>query len=269
MKISILGCGWLGKELAKRLKAENHEVRGSVTGMEKMTELRQEGIIPYQLKLFEKGIQGDIRAFLSGCEVLVISIPPGLRSDPKTDFVKKIRNLLPYIENAEPKKIIFTSSSSVYEDREDFPEYTEEASTDNSNDRAIQLHNAELLLLNNPKLNTTILRFGGLIGGNRHPVKFLSGRKNIKNPEAPINLVHRDDCIAAIERIMRFKGKISSIYNLVFPEHPSKEAYYTSVARNKNLAAPIFDHSHKSKGKIISGDKIQNELEFKFLTSIH
>lgn len=269
MKISILGCGWLGKELAKKLKAENHEVRGSVTSMEKMTELRQEGIIPYQLKLFEKGIQGDIRSFLSGCEVLIVSVPPGLRSEPKIDFVQKINNLLPYIENAEPKKIIFTSSTSVYEDRKDFPEYTEEASTDNSNDRTIQLHNAELLFLNNPKLNTTVLRFGGLIGGRRHPVKFLSGRKEIKNPKAPVNLVHRNDCIAAIESILSNKGKTSPIYNLVYPRHPSKEEYYTSIAKKMNLELPEFDHYQPSKGKIINSEKIRKELEFKFNTSIH
>lgn len=269
MKISILGCGWLGKELAKKLKTQDHEVRGSVTSMEKMIELRKEGIIPYQLKLFEKGIQGDIRSFLSGSEVLVISVPPGLRSDLKVNFVRKIKSLLTYIENAQPKKVIFTSSTSVYEDKEDFPEYTEEAPTDNSNDRAIQLHNSELLFLNNPKLDVTVLRFGGLIGGKRHPVKFLSGKKGIKNPEAPINLVHRDDCIAAIESIMSSKGKTSPIYNLVYPEHPSKEDYYTAIAKKMNLEPPEFDHSKPSKGKIISSDKIQKELKFEFKTSIH
>ncbi|AVR45001.1 NAD(P)-dependent oxidoreductase [Christiangramia fulva] len=268
MKISILGCGWLGKELAKKLIAEMHEVRGSVTSMEKMAELRKDGILPYQLKLYEKGVQGDLRSFLSGCEVLVISVPPGLRSHPEINYVRKIRNLLPYIENNAPKKIIYTSSTSVYPDTENFPVYTEESETDNSSDKAIQLHNAELLFLNNQKLNTTVLRFGGLIGGGRHPVKFLSGRKGIQNPEAPVNLVHRDDCIAAIQSVLKNKGK-TSVYNLVYPEHPSKEEYYTSIARKKNLQLPEFDHSATSKGKIISSEKIQKELKFKFNTSIH
>ncbi len=268
MKISILGCGWLGKELAKKLISENHEVRGSVTGMEKMFELRKEGIIPYQLKLYEKGIQGDFRSFLSGCEVLLISVPPGLRRDPKINFVKKMRSLIPYIENASPKKLIFTSSTSVYADAEDFPVYTEESKTDNSSDRSIQLHNSELLFLNNPKLNTTVLRFGGLLGGNRHPVKFLSGKKDIKNPEAPVNLVHREDSIAAIQNVIKSNGK-TSIYNLVYPEHLSKEEYYTSVAEKMNLPLPKFEHSGRSKGKIISSEKIQKELKFKFTASIH
>lgn len=267
MKISILGCGWLGKELAKKLIEENHAVRGSVTSLEKMHELRSAGIIPYQIKLYKKGVQGDIRSFLSGCEVLIVSIPPGLRSDPKTDFIGKVRNLISHIEKTPPKKIIYTSSTSVYPDAEDFPVYTEESKTDNSSDRTVQLHNSELLFLNNPKLNTTALRFGGLIGGNRHPIKFLSGVKDIKNPKAPVNLVHRDDCISAIRKLMDTNKKIP-ILNLVYPEHPAKEDYYKAVAKIRNLAAPEFDQSKPSKGKIISSEKIQKELDFEFSVNI-
>lgn len=63
MRIAILGCGWLGIELAKKLKKENHEVRGSVANIENMAKLREAKIIPYNIKLFEKGVQGDIRSF--------------------------------------------------------------------------------------------------------------------------------------------------------------------------------------------------------------
>lgn len=267
MKISILGCGWLGKELGKKLISENYEVRGSVTSMENMAELRKAGIIPYQLKIFEKGIQGDIRSFLSGCEVLIVSVPPGLRRDPEIDFVEKIRNLISHIEKYPPKRLFYVSSTSVYADKKDFPVYTEDSPTDNSGDRAVQLHNSELLFLNNPKLNTTVLRFGGLIGGDRHPVKILSGKTDIKNPEAPVNLIHRDDCIAAIEKIISANKKLG-IVNLVSPEHPSKKEYYQKIAKERNLALPKFREDKKSKGKIISSEKIQKELKFKFTNPI-
>ena len=112
-------------ELGKRLRAENHEVRGSVTRMEKMHEVRAAGIVPYSIKLFEKGVQGDIRSFLSGTNILVVDIPPGLRRNPDVDFVKKIKNLIPYIEKSYVKKVIFTSSTSVYEDQSNFPVYNE------------------------------------------------------------------------------------------------------------------------------------------------
>lgn len=268
MKIAILGCGWLGMELGKRLRKQNHEVRGSVTRHEKMIELRSAGIVPYSIKIYEKGIQGDIRSFLSGINILIVDIPPGLRKNPEINFVKKIKNLIPYIEKSYLQKVIFTSSTSVYEDKEDFPVYTEDAETDNSNDTAVQLRNVELLLLNNEKFNASVLRFGGLIGPERHPVKYLSGRSEIKNPEAPINLVHQEDCIAAIFKLME-KEKDNSVWNVVYPEHPKKEDYYSRIAKEMNLEAPEFDHSKPSKGKKVSSDKLKKELKFKFSHSLY
>ncbi|MDR5591537.1 NAD(P)H-binding protein [Christiangramia sediminicola] len=268
MKISILGCGWLGMELGKRLRKENHEVRGSVTRIERMSEIRSAGVVPYSIKLFEKGIQGDIRSFLSGAEVLIVDIPPGLRKNPEVNFVKKIKKLIPYIEKAYVKKVIFTSSTSVYEDTEDFPVYKEDAETNNSDNIAIQLRNAELLFLNNENFNASVLRFGGLIGEKRHPVNHLSGRTGVKNPEAPINLVHQEDCIAAIFKLID-KEKDNSVWNIVYPEHPPKEKYYSNIASERELTKAEFDHTEASKGKKISSEKIQKELGFKFSKSIY
>ncbi len=267
MKISILGCGWLGLELGKQLKKKNHEVRGSVTRMERMSELREVGIIPYSIKLYEKGIQGDISSFLSGVSVLIVDIPPGLRKNPEIDFVKKIRNLIPYIEKARIKKVIYTSSTSVYEDSEDFPVYTETSPTDNSNNSSIQLRNSELLFIENENFQASILRFGGLIGAGRHPVKYLSGKTGIKNPEAPTNLVHQEDCIQAIQKMIEL-DKDNSVWNVVYPEHPSKEEYYSKIASEMKMPGPEFDHSIASKGKKVSSEKIINELNFEFSKTI-
>ena len=89
MKIAILGCGWLGLELGKRLREQNHEVRGSVTKHERMQEVRAAGMVPYSIKLYEKGIQGDIRSFLSGINILIIDIPPGLKKESGSEFCEK------------------------------------------------------------------------------------------------------------------------------------------------------------------------------------
>lgn len=254
-------------ELGKRLRKENHEVKGSVTSMEKLAEVRSVGIVPYSIKLFEKGIQGDIRSFLSGTNLLIIDIPPGLRKNPDINFVKKVKKLIPYIEKSYVQKVIFISSTSVYKDTEDFPVYDENATLDNYNNIPVQLRNAELLFLNNDSFNASILRFGGLIGDDRHPINHLSGKSEMKNPEAPVNLVHQEDCIAAIFKLME-KPKDNSVWNLVYPEHPSKEEYYSKIAKQRNLEIPQFDHSKASKGKKISSEKLIKELKFEFSEAI-
>ncbi|MFN9115334.1 MAG: SDR family NAD(P)-dependent oxidoreductase, partial [Bacteroidota bacterium] len=87
--------------------------------------------------------------------------------------------------------------------------------------------------------------------------------KNIENPKAPINLIHLDDCIGIIERIIEqeFWGEI---LNGVTPFHPSREDYYQQKAAEKNLPLPEFDHQLLSRGKTISSSKVENILKYQF-----
>jgi hypothetical protein len=54
------------------------------------------------------------------------------------------------------------------------------------------------MFCSNSRFKTTVLRFGGLIGEDRNPFKFIAGRENMDNPDAPINLIHQADCIGII-----------------------------------------------------------------------
>ena len=267
MKISILGCGWLGLELGKNLVKLRHDVKGSVTKHEKLNELRAAGIVPYSIKTFESGIQGDIRNFLSGSQFLIIDIPPGLRKNPDLDFVQKVKNLLPHIDRANIKRVLFVSSTSVYADTPDFKTYSEKDKTSEQDNTARQLAAAEMVFLDHPKIDASVLRFGGLYGPERHPVNVLSGREHIKNANAPVNLVHRDDCIQAILKLINLQ-KDNQVWNLVTPEHPSKEKYYTKIAKLRNLELPEFEENSDSTGKKISSEKIQKELKFQFKKGI-
>ena len=261
MNISILGCGWLGLPLAIELIAKGHIVKGSTTSREKMVKLSAEGIIPYQIKLFEEGIQGDISSFLNGTEVLIIDIPPGLRKDPTENFIAKIGRLKDHVDKSSIQHLIFVSSTAVFEDREDFPVYTEEDEPNGAQANSEQLKGAEKLLLSE-NFKTSIVRFGGLFGPGRHPVNYLSGRKHIKDPNGPVNLIHLDDCLGLINAIL--ESGITGIIHGVHPDHPTKKVYYKSVATDKNLAIPEFDEFTTSKGKIITSVRVEEELGFTF-----
>ena len=109
MQISILGCGWLGFPLAKKLVEDGYSVKGSTTTASKMQELSSEGITPYKLELYDNGVQGDMSSFLSNSDVLIIDIPPGLRRNPEADFTGKITNIISFIEKSGIQKLIFNS----------------------------------------------------------------------------------------------------------------------------------------------------------------
>jgi nucleoside-diphosphate-sugar epimerase len=114
--------------------------------------------------------------------------------------------------------------------------------------------------------NYCILRLAGLIGANRHPVKYLSGR-TIENGNMRVNLINRKDVINAIIHVIE-KDHWNDIFNLCSPEHPSKADYYNAEARKQGIPAPTFLSSDKI-GKEVSSDKIHQELGFQYETSIY
>ena len=115
MKISILGCGWLGFSLAQSLEKQGHKVKGSTTRLEKLSELRQAGIEPLWLQLTPepKGIGWD---YLLDCDVLIVNIPPRLERAGIEFHPAQIRNLVNLIKDSSVQQVIYVSSTSVYPD---------------------------------------------------------------------------------------------------------------------------------------------------------
>jgi nucleoside-diphosphate-sugar epimerase len=289
-QISILGCGWLGLPLAKSLLEKGFSINGSTTSVEKIAVLEKAGISPFLVSLSAVEVSDEtktsIASFLSNSKILIIDIPPKLRgdsSDTSTElsktFVAKIQNVIPFIEKSSVEKVIFVSSTSVYSD--DNSIITEETIPNPDTESGRQLLEAEHLLQSNSNFQTTILRFGGLIGEDRHPIKFLAGRKNIENPEGTINLIHQVDCIGIIEAIIK-KGlrqaqfdnwDLNEVFNAVAPFHPTRKEYYIQKAIELNLPLPEFDdpsnseqaqQSKTSIGKTILSDKVESVLNYKF-----
>lgn len=267
-QISILGCGWLGLPLAKSLIAKRRSVNGSTTSENKLQILKDAGINPYLVVLESESISETIIPFLAKSEILIIDIPPKLRgtnsdtSDSQRKiFVEKIKTLIPFIEQSTVKKVLFVSSTSVYGDENDF--ITEETIPNPETESGKQLLLAEVLLQKNKNFETTILRFGGLIGEDRHPVKFLAGKENLENPDAPVNLIHQNDCINIIEEII-YQSKWNEVFNAVAPFHPTREEYYTQKAKEQDLVLPKFSVEKSNITKIVASEKIENSLHYKF-----
>ena len=266
--ISLLGCGWLGLPLAKALLANDFLVKGSTTSEEKLSKLTAEGIESFLVALDSKRITGAIENFLDGSETLIIDIPPQLRgknndtsNSNEKIFVEKIKTLILYIEKSTIENVLFVSSTSVYGEVEGT--ITEETLPKPDTESGKQLLEVELLLQNNLNFKTTILRFGGLIGEDRNPAKFLAGKVNLENPNAYINFIHQEDCIGIILKIIA-TDSWNEIYNGVSPFHPTRETYYTQKAIELTLPLPQFDHSKSSIGKLILSDKVETDLGYSF-----
>lgn len=259
--ISILGCGWLGLPLARTLAAHGFSIKGSTTSREKLDVLAASGIDPFLITLSAGAVSGDIAGFLQSSSTLIIDIPPKIKAGQDM-FDDKMRALIPHIENAGVKNVLFVSSTSVYGDGTGV--VTEESAADPQTDSGKQLLESEALLSANLHFQTTIIRFGGLIADDRHPINHLAGRENIENPDAPINLIHREDCLSIIIRII--ENKIwGETFNAVAPFHPSREEYYTQKARALELPLPSFSRKNASEGKQVNSGKLGRLVHYNFL----
>ena len=71
LKIAIIGCGWLGLPLAKKLIKENFIVKGSTASKEKISILKTEKIEPFLIDL-NKGLDKRLFGSLSAASIALI-----------------------------------------------------------------------------------------------------------------------------------------------------------------------------------------------------
>jgi nucleoside-diphosphate-sugar epimerase len=240
--ISILGCGWLGIPLAKELLHSGFSVKGSTTSTPKLALLEENNIEGFQITLDETKVSGDMEAFLQS-DILIIDIPPKLRGNLSENFVQKMELLIPFIEKSTIKNVLFVSSTSVFADHQGLVD--ENSLPEPDSESGGQLLESEKLLKQSSRFKTTVLRFGGLIGTDRHPAYFLSGRQ-VAFPNAPINLIHLEDCIGIVKHILLHRLWGKTIHG-VSPFHPSKELYYTEIAQQLGLPKLKFQVDSENK----------------------
>jgi len=267
-RISILGCGWYGLPLGKKLIELGYSVKGSTTDANKLAVLKDCKIQPFLIQLPNEKVE-SIDATFFDSEVLILNIPPKRRPDIVDCYFEQMRSVDAYIKNSNLKNIIFISSTSVYPDRQSSTEEHLEVFPEKDSGKA--LLKAEQLFLNQKQLKTIVLRFAGLIGADRNPGRFLADKRGLKDGNAPVNLVHLDDCIQITIELLNRKFE-SSIFNVCCDEHPLRKDYYCQAAIQLGLTPPTFASSGEvSSYKIINNTKIKEYLaryQFRPLSSV-
>ena len=258
--IGILGCGWLGFPLGKALDKKGYHVRGATRSKEQWERIKNSAISPFLLEVKEDKIEGELDFFI-GLDLLIIALPPGLRSNPKRNFAQSIATVIQTLRKNQIQNVVFISSTSVYGDQNG--KISERSLALPKTSSGKQLLACEKQLHAHKEFKTLIFRFGGLIGNGRHPIYTLSGRNELPNPEGYINFIHLEDCMGMLLKALE-KPISNCIYNGVSPYHPTRREYYSKMAHLAQLPPPTF--SELTTGtKIISSEKFQNEFSYSFL----
>jgi len=264
-KIAIAGMGWLGLPLAQKLQLLGYRVSGSVTRLEKAHQLQQNGWDVYPITLSEDGIKGPIDALLSDAEAVVVLIPPGLRRNTGSDHVLKMSHLLEAIVRSGVPNCLLVSSISVYGQEQGAVDESVRPKPETEAGR--QLFQIEQLFMNAP-FKSTVIRFGGLFGGSRQPVRYLAGRSDLAGGSAPVNLIHRDDCLGIMSEVIKQQAW-GHIINGVYPEHPVKALYYARKAEELNLEPPKFETGKSAEiFKKVDSIQLPSLLNYRYSRSL-
>lgn len=259
--ISIAGCGWLGLPLGERLVADGHTVKGATTTKEKIPRLAQAGIAPYRFTVTKTGIEGTTGDFFS-CDTLFINIPPRRTAEITSLYPAQVALLLD--RTPATTNVVFASSTSVYPTTNGVVTESLTHPPEKASGRAL-LAAEQRVQERFP--NATIIRFAGLIGPDRHPGRFLAGKTGLSGGGAPVNLIHRDDCIAIVRQIMA-AGPWGTVLNACADEHPSKASYYARAAQEMGLDPPQFADRDARDFKQVSNEKLKKLLNYTFLRRI-
>lgn len=232
MKISIIGCGWLGLPLAEHLIAKNYEVYGSTTRAAKLPLLEEKGIIPIQFNL-DPMPSGTNFNQLFRTDVLIVNIPPKSSANPPIYYREQIKYLKYQLQSSAIKKVIFISSTSYYPNTNtDVNEHTLFDLEKGSNQAVVY---GEKEISSIPQ-QLCILRCGGLMGKQRIPGKWHAG-KATKGAHTPVNYIHLDDVIATICTLINLE-QWPEVQNLVYPQHPHKKEIAEAMAEKHSFQPP-------------------------------
>jgi nucleoside-diphosphate-sugar epimerase len=256
--ISVLGCGWLGLPLAEKLTKDGYAVKGSTTTPAKYNLLASRGITPFLLSFPVNWPKPEVQEFLAS-DILVFNIPPS--KTPSADggyeaFIKAVLEAAP----SALQRILFVSSTSVYPDLN--REVVENDALSAAESPSLLLR-CEHLVQQHPTGQSTTVRFGGLMGDQRHPGRWLAGKTNVPQPQAPVNMIHLSDCVGILSEIIR-QEKWGFTFNACAPEHPSREEFYTSAAYQLGWEPPSFKAEDQLSFKHISPAFLQNKLQYTF-----
>jgi nucleoside-diphosphate-sugar epimerase len=241
------------------LIAKGWRVKGSTTSHDKLEILKSHGIDGYVIDLPSQDRLVDA---LFDAEVLLLNIPPR-RSSPELvkNYPRSIEEIMnKTVEIGSVRYVIFVSSTSVYGEGGDIiNESTSPAPSSASGQAILQAEH----IVRSSGIPNVVLRFGGLAGRGRHPGRFLAGKSGIRSGHQAVNMLHLTDAMSVIEYIIRHQI-FNQVYNVVSPTHPTKRAFYTSMAKQLDLQAPGFLETHEGGKREISVDKLLSETNFDF-----
>jgi nucleoside-diphosphate-sugar epimerase len=262
-KVSIIGLGWIGEPLAFHLLELGFQVLGSTTSAEKQENLAQKGLQAFRFSLNPHPEGVGFNALFQS-EILVVNIPPRTRSGNGEFHLEQIKYLRGLLANSSVKKVIFVSSTGIYPEFPTSDKYSERFPLTPENTGNDTLFSAEHLIDRDRNYDLTVVRFGGLMGDDRIPGKYFSGKENVAG-HTRVNFIHRKDAVGILAWVIE-RELWNETFNGVAPIHPLRRQIYEKNALDLGIAPPAsYQNEPEGKDRLIDSGKIlRTGFEFEF-----
>ncbi|MEF8771978.1 SDR family oxidoreductase [Halodesulfurarchaeum sp.] len=203
MRICIVGCGYVGLELASQLADHNHDVTGvrrSESGLKTV-----ESVSPNVDAVQADVTKPETLAALPDVDTVVFAASAGGRGADaaRNVYVEGLKNVIEAYgtRQSSPDRLVYTSSTGVYGDH-DGAWVDEETAIDPTTEKTRVLANAESVALEMTEdygKSGTVVRFGGLYGPERYRLE-----RYLKGPvtAGSLNMVHRVDAAGTIRYLL-------------------------------------------------------------------
>jgi nucleoside-diphosphate-sugar epimerase len=254
-KVSIIGLGWLGEAAGLLLQRQGHLVLGSSTRPEKVEHLRGKGLDAIHFYL-DPDPKGTAYHRLFDSEILIVTLPPRSRHGDGEAYLEQLASLRTLVANSAVKQVVFISSTGIYPNENKAVSYTEEEQITESNAGNSILYRAEQLMADSPSYSLTILRMGGLMGADRIPGSYFSGKEEVLG-HSRVNFIHQLDAARMLAWVLD-QGLWNQTFNGVAPEHPLRREVYAKNASTLGILPPVsyLDAADEKVGRWISSEKI-------------
>ncbi|MDH5021675.1 SDR family oxidoreductase [Halobacterium rubrum] len=197
MDVAILGCGYVGLELARQLEAGGHDAVGVRRSEDGLTAVRETGAEAVQADVTD----ADSLAAVPDVDAVVFAASSGGRGAEaaREVYVDGLRTAVEHFGTRAdtPDQFVYTSSTGVYGDHDGG--WVEEATPlDPTTEKTEVLVDAERVALDEAPvygMDPTVVRFAGLYGPDRYRLlRYLEGPVT----EGYLNMVHRDDAAGVV-----------------------------------------------------------------------
>lgn len=263
-KKAVIGCGYLGKEVASIWTRKKDSVTATTRRPEKLPELS---------KLTQKGVLytgrdiEELAPIVYANELLLVSIGADRPEHYENAYLHTAQFMRRFaVEEGVIRRLIYTSSISVYGDHQGYwVDETAELRAKSEQGKILLQTEHAYLSLADLGWSICVLRLGELYGPGRELSDKLA-HASVASSETYTNMVHKVDAALAID--YAYRHKLEGVFNIVDDDHPTRKELFDAVSKKLHLPPvhwqPFAPNMH-SGNKRVSNHKIKGEgFSFKY-----